>query len=251
MALQEELKRQGDFLFRFRSYLPALLLAVGVWVKVFVERFNGEASEQLAAELLEALGPPVGLLGLAVRVVTVGYAPRNTSGRNTGRGQVADVLNTTGMYSITRNPLYLGNYLMWLAVVMLTGSVWFVVAFTLAFWIYYERIVFAEEAFLREKFASDYLTWAAHTPVFLPNVRKYVAPQTRFCWRKVFRQEKNGLTALLVLFCVFGLVGDIAEGEVSLAEERLSIAGALFGLWSYLVLKLLKTRTSVLSGDAR
>ena len=51
-----------------------------------------------------------------------GFAARNTSGRNTGQGQVADKLNTTGAYSLTRNPLYLGNALMWAAVAMLTGS---------------------------------------------------------------------------------------------------------------------------------
>ncbi len=52
----------------------------------------------------------ISFFGLALRVIVVGHAPYGTSGRNT-REQVADTLNTTGMYSIVRHPLYLANYL--------------------------------------------------------------------------------------------------------------------------------------------
>ena len=251
MALQEELKDQGDFLFRYRSYLPLVLLAIAFWVKVYQERFNGMASEGFTGELLEAGAGFVGLLGLTVRVVTVGFAPQNTSGRNTGAGQIADVLNTTGAYSVTRNPLYLGNYLMWIAVAMTTGSVWFVFVFTLVFWVYYERIVFAEESFLRRKFAVEYLDWAARTPAFLPDFSNFVQPTCRFSWRKVLKQEKNGIFALLLIFCALGLVGDLAEGEFSLAEERISIAGSILGALTYVILKAMKEWTSFLNEKVR
>jgi len=61
---------------------------------------------------------------------------------------VASTLNTTGAYSLSRNPLYVGNYFMWAGVAMVTDSAWFVLLFSLAFWIYYERTVFAEEFFI-------------------------------------------------------------------------------------------------------
>lgn len=246
MAMQEELKRQGDFLFRYRSYLPVALLAAGLCVKVYQERFNGLASESLASELLEGSALLVGLIGLLIRIITVGFSPRNTSGRNTNAGQIADVLNTTGAYSVTRNPLYVGNYCMWIAVAMATGSAWFVVAFSLVFWLYYERIIFAEETFLRGKFGNQYLDWAARTPPFLPAFANYVAPNTSFSWRKVLRQEKNGLFALFFLLCLFGLVGDLAEGELSFREERRSLLAAALAGVAYVLLKVLK-ELSVLS----
>ncbi|MEL7450334.1 MAG: isoprenylcysteine carboxylmethyltransferase family protein, partial [Pseudomonadota bacterium] len=247
VALQEELKNQGDYLFKRRSYLPLVLLAAGLWVKVYQERFGGLASEGIVAEVLEGSALIVGLLGLAIRVFTVGFSPENTSGRNTGAGQVADVLNTTGAYSTTRNPLYLGNYFMWIAIAMVTGSGWFLLVFSLAFWLYYERIVYAEEAFLRDKFGSVYLAWAARTPMFFPNLSGFVAPGTRFSWRKVLRQEINGMLALLFLLCLFGLVGDLAEGEFSLWEERLSIAAAAAATVAFVILKFLKKRTTILN----
>lgn len=45
MALQEDLTKQGDFLFRYRSFLPLILLIIGLAVKVYQERFNKLASE--------------------------------------------------------------------------------------------------------------------------------------------------------------------------------------------------------------
>ena len=251
MALQEELKRQGDYLFKFRSYLPIFLLIIGLWVNIYQERYNGFASETLIAEILEELGIFIGLIGLIIRIITVGFTPKNTSGRNTKDGQIAETLNTTGLYSIIRNPLYLGNYLMWVAIAMITGNIWFVALFTLGFWIYYERIIYAEESFLRKKFGYTYLDWASKTPAFIPRHLKYVKPEIEFSWKKVAKKEKNGLFALFLLFCLFGIVGDIAEGEFSLIEERWSIIGVVVTGIVYVILKYLKKHTVFLDEIGR
>ena len=251
MALQEELKKQGDYLFKFRSYLPLLLLIVGIWVKVYQEAFSNDVNETIVAEILEKLGILVGVAGLGIRIWTVGYTPKNTSGRNTKAGQLADTLNTTGLYSIIRNPLYLGNYFMWVGIAMLIGNIWFVLLFTLVFWIYYERIIYAEECFLREKFSDSYLDWASETPIFLPKHFNYVRPKLQFSWKKVLKKEKNGLFALFLLLCLFRLIGDLVRGEFSLIEERLSIFGAVLTGIIYLVLKYLKKRTKLLNEVGR
>ncbi len=251
MALREDLKTQGDFLFRHRSYLPLAVLAIGLSVKAYQEVHNQLAVEGLVSETLEAIALTVGLMGLLVRAATVGFVPADTSGRNTGAGQVAAVLNTTGAYSVTRNPLYFGNYLMWVAVAMMTGNIWFVALFSLAFWIYYERIIYAEEHFLRHKFGESYLAWAERTPAFLPAPSKFVRPARQLNWRKVLRQEKNGLFALVSLVCLFSVVGDIAEGEFSIAEEMPLIAATILTGVTYFILKLLKAKTSILSASGK
>jgi protein-S-isoprenylcysteine O-methyltransferase Ste14 len=87
-----------------------------------------------------------------------GYVPRGTSGRNT-RWQVAETLNTTGMYSIVRNPLYLGNFIIVLGILLFVQVWWIVVIGIVGFWFFYERIVFTEEGFLRRKFGTVFLEW--------------------------------------------------------------------------------------------
>jgi len=251
MALQEELKKQGDFLFKHRSYLPLVLIIVGLWIIIYQEKFIGEENAGIVAEILKSTSIFIGIIGVSIRVFTVGYSPRNTSGRNTEEGQVADILNTTGIYSIIRNPLYLGNYLMWLAIAMLTGNIWFVLLFSLIFWIYYERIVYAEESFLRNKFGSTYLEWASKTPVFLPTKFNYIKPKISFSLRKVAKNEKNGLFALFLLFWVFKTVRKFAENGKFIIEERWITIGAISTGVLYIILKYLKKYTQFLDEEGR
>ncbi|MCK7531382.1 MAG: isoprenylcysteine carboxylmethyltransferase family protein [Marinilabiliales bacterium] len=99
------------------------------------------------------------LVGFAIRGYAIGTTPKGTSGRNT-QEQVAETLNNTGIYSLIRHPLYLGNYLMWIGIVVFAFNIYFVIIVSLLFWLYYERIMFAEERFLERKFGESYLSWS-------------------------------------------------------------------------------------------
>lgn len=109
MALLQELEKQGNFLFRYRSYFPLLLLPLAFWVYSYMISRNPELFSATGITMLEIISISTCLLGLIIRICTVGFTPANTSGRNTAEGQVADTVNTTGIYSIVRHPLYLGN----------------------------------------------------------------------------------------------------------------------------------------------
>ena len=72
-----------------------------------------------------------------------------------------------------RHPLYLGNYFIWLGVAVATFNIYFIVIMSLIFWIYYERIMFAEERFLERKFGNDYLNWSNALPAFIPSLLSF------------------------------------------------------------------------------
>jgi isoprenylcysteine carboxyl methyltransferase (ICMT) family protein YpbQ len=192
----------------------------------------------------------VSALGLIVRIITVGYTPANTSGRNTAN-QVADTVNQLGIYSTVRHPLYVGNFLMYLGLAMLTHNIWFVIIYILVFYLYYERIMFAEEQFLRKKFGTQYTEWASKTPAFWPRFSQFKKADLYFSWRKILKKEKNGLAAMFALFYIFFLLRNyIINGKI---DFNLSfwMVSTILSLVLYLILKYLKYNSNILNEEGR
>ena len=244
MALQEEFEKQGNCLFKYRSHMPILVLLMGL-VLYIIKEIHPETSfiKDLSLEIyFESLALFISLIGLFIRVYTVGHTPKNTSGRNTKEGQVADSLNTSGIYSIVRHPLYLGNFLMWFGPVMLTGHLWFIAFFILFYWLYYERIMYAEEQFLRKKFGTQYLEWSKNVPAFIPKLHQFRKSDLPFSFRKVLKKEKNGLFALFLIFCVFDLSGAYLNPETGYSYFLISMS-ILTGL-AYVIIKFIKNKTT-------
>ena len=248
MALIEELDKQGNFLFKYRSYFPLLFLVVATavyWLEV------SAANPLVDDQNYWYLSLGVGILGLLVRVFTVGFTPKNTSGRNTAEGQVADELNETGIYSLVRHPLYVGNFLMWLGLAMLTANTWFIVAFTLTYWVYYERIMFAEEAFLRNKFGDMYLKWAADKPAFVPRIGIPTKPKYPFSIKKVLKKEKNGVAALFGLFYVYEVIKNYLETGSWELVRGFWFNAFVISTVAYIIIKVIKKYTQLLDEEGR
>jgi protein-S-isoprenylcysteine O-methyltransferase Ste14 len=246
MPLREELERSGNWLFSRRSYLPiAMLIPIVVALRGY-HYPDGRHDLDLAWEMFCLA---IGLAGLAIRALTVGFTPAGTSGRNT-TGQAAAALNTRGMYALVRHPLYLGNYLMWLGPALFPHVWWVPVLLTLVFWLYYERIMFAEEEFLRRSFGSEYEEWAARTPAFFPTRLRWVAPKLPFSARNVLKREYSGLFGLVVTFVLLEAVSDYAATG---GFEWDPVWAAIFAvsLVTYVVLRTLKRQTRVLHVKGR
>ena len=201
MALIEEFENIGNWLFRKRSYLPLVLFVFGT-ILIYFDR-NEFANHSSLSFSLICLA--ISFLGLFVRIFTIGFVQKGTFGRNVS-GQVADALNTKDIYSIVRHPLYLGNYLIWLGIIIYIGSFWFIIVISLIFWLYYERIMFAEESFLRNKFKDDYINWSAKTPAFIPNLKLWQKSEFTFSFKDVIKREFNGLTAISVTFAYLDFI---------------------------------------------
>lgn len=242
MALKKEIRDQGNYLFKHRSYFPLLFIVVGMVVYLRKEYMKVDTDQSWFMDHYEFICLGVSLIGFFVRCSTIGYTPKNTSGRNTKEGQIADELNTTGMYSLIRHPLYLGNFFMWLGVAMLTANLWFVVSFVFLYGLYYERIMYAEENYLIKKFGSRYTDWSKDTPAFIPNFKNYRKPGYSFSWKKVLKKEKNGIAAIFLLFWLFQWSSGAMQHGIAYLEFGFWFYAAIISSIVYLFLKVLKKR---------
>ncbi|MEO5570538.1 MAG: isoprenylcysteine carboxylmethyltransferase family protein, partial [Bacteroidia bacterium] len=148
MTLVSSFEKSGNYLFKYRGQIPVVLFLLAIPAIALNPVYNRHFTN--AIDYIAAL---VSAIGFFIRAYTVGTTIEGTSGRNT-QNQVAEQLNSKGIYSIVRHPLYLGNYLIWIGIVLFTLNIWFVIIVSLLYWIYYERIMIAEEAFLEKKFGE-------------------------------------------------------------------------------------------------
>lgn len=202
MALIEELEKQGSFLFRWRSYIPGLIILLSLF---YLPSHTYPYNEYKYHLIYGAFCFAVSLFGLFIRCFTIGFVPAMTSGRNTKK-QVAEVLNQTGIYSLIRHPLYVGNFFMFLGIVLFIRSLSYTLIFILFYWLYYERIMFTEEQFLRQKFGQKYLLWANRTPAIIPNFSEYHAPHMDFSFKNVVKREYPSLFGILMMFWLYDVI---------------------------------------------
>lgn len=246
MPLKEEFEVQGNWLFIWRSYLPLFLIALLIPGMMNFEYPCKSEGMHLIWVVFSLL---VSLFGLIVRVLTIGHTPKNTSGRNTGE-QKASTVNNTGIYSTVRHPLYVGNYFMWLGIILYVHSGWTALCFTLIYWIYYERIMYAEEEFLRKKFGEQYEAWAEKTPAFIPSFKNWQRPSLPFSLKNVLKREYSGFFAVIFSFTLLELIKNyLLDGRVWLSTGWLIFFG--IGFFIYLTLRTLKRNTSLLHVDGR
>src|SRR5262245_23377919 len=131
MLIRDRLTSDGKFLFRWRSYAPLLLLPLFIAALPEEERVS-QTVGPAAEHVIFYVSVFVSFIGLAIRWAAIAFVRGGTSGRNT-RDQRADRLNTSGMYSIVRNPLYLGNFFAILGVLMCIKVWWLVAIFALLY----------------------------------------------------------------------------------------------------------------------
>jgi ABC-type amino acid transport system permease subunit len=110
-----------------------------------------------------AIGGAIALPGLALRAWATGHLRKN------------DALATTGPYAYTRNPLYLGSFLLGFGFTVASGR--FILGFIFAalFLGIYVPVMRVESATLAELFGEGYQQYQEAVPMFLPLLFSYYA----------------------------------------------------------------------------
>ena len=210
----------GNFFFRFRTtlspFLPLLLLLPGS--AVFRDPF-----------VAALIGLIVAAAGQIVRGTTIGLEYIVRGGRN--HRVYADDLVTQGLFRHTRNPMYVGKFLMVLGAGIASNRWPALLAITAAYSFMYQAITLAEEAYLRDKFGMAFDRYCNDVPRWWPRVRglQETFAKTRFNWTRVLVKEYSaplGWTLPIVLIGIYNI--HVATG---LAQRPAAVAV----LWSVLV----------------
>ncbi|MFH1244893.1 MAG: methyltransferase [Candidatus Omnitrophota bacterium] len=248
MNWRKIIKQQGDFLFRVRSYFPIVFIPL-FFIALRKSEYSEFAFGKTAHTIWGIFCVILSFCGLAIRCFTVGYTPRGTSGRNT-RCQTAEHLNTTGMYSIVRHPLYLSNIIITTGIFLFVEVWWFIIIGLIGCLLYHKLIIFSEEAFLRNKWGRRWVEWSKKTPLLWPNFKNWRKPNLPFSFKSVLRGEHSTLFSIVAAYTFIDIAADL------LAEKKLEIelGWMIFfavGLLLYLTLRILKKKTRILDVAGR
>jgi protein-S-isoprenylcysteine O-methyltransferase Ste14 len=246
MKLLNHFAHSGDQLFRWRGHLPLLLLPLFA-LAILDARLPAQPSAAMRA--WQVFSVLVALAGLAVRVAAIGTAPAGTSERSTTNPR-ASMLRTSGLYSVVRHPLYLGNTLTAVGLACFTGAWYLPVIVLLTGILYHERICAREEVFLESRFGEAFRAWADRVPAMMPRLRVYTPSTTPFLWRRVLGREFHGLMVIGGAVFVLDLARrGLAAG--SLTFDPLWTSFFLFTAIVFIACSILKKATSVFRVDDR
>ena len=181
------MKKLGFFLFKYRSYTPLPFVFILI---IFMK----------PAALSLIIGALVSLTGEFIRLWAVSYAGSET---RTTDGVGGSNLVTQGPFYYIRNPLYLGNILIYTGIGIMSFALfpWLQVAAVGYFFFQYYCIIFNEEDFLRVKFEHKFGMYCSSVNRFFPKFGRLPAEiisSLPFDFKEGFKSERRSIQALLI-----------------------------------------------------
>jgi protein-S-isoprenylcysteine O-methyltransferase Ste14 len=175
----------GRIVFRYRDVLvPILLLAL-----LIVARPHAPFGSESLDHALDAIGFLIAATGQALRITVIGFAYIQRGGAN--KQLSAPTLVCEGFYAHCRNPMYVGDFLLFIGLAVIYNSplVYCVVLPIVATVLV--AMVSAEETFLRQRFGAEYEAYCRRVNRFIPRLRglRETTREMRFDWRRVLRKE--------------------------------------------------------------
>jgi len=139
-------------------------------------------------------GVVVSVLGLLLRAWAAGHIRKNSA------------LATSGPYAYSRNPLYLGNFLLGLGFTI--GSGWWPlgILFGVLFLGIYLPVMRVESETLAQLFGESYQRYARGVPLFLPRVTPYMSGEGKTEFDRSLYMRYREYRAALGLLAAWGLL---------------------------------------------
>ncbi|MBR9976353.1 MAG: isoprenylcysteine carboxylmethyltransferase family protein [Bacteroidetes bacterium] len=121
----------------------------------------------------------------------------------------ASRLVTSGPFAFTRNPLYVGNILIYTGVGVMSMALfpWLQLGALLWFVFQYTLIVREEEDFLREKFGKEYEAYCVRVPRFLFRLTPYASwHPVHIDWKAGWHSEARTLQAFGIVILILVII---------------------------------------------
>ena len=170
--------------FKNRGWLPVPFLLVPLLVPSSLVARN-----VIIGAVLMVLGEAWRMWGVA----TAGTVTRR-------RSRTVQKLVSHGPFAWSRNPLYVGNFAIWMGIITLSGVLWFLPLAVGIFALEYYFIVRYEEGVLESIFSTEYLDYKEQTPRWFP--RAPAASGGEFFWAEAWRSE---ISTFLQYAAIIGL----------------------------------------------
>jgi protein-S-isoprenylcysteine O-methyltransferase Ste14 len=194
--------------FRHRGLLGAACLVPAALAAIFGAPTVADTGS--TAWLLDLLGWALFLAYVSMRIWATLYIGGSKDQR----------LASTGPYSITRNPLYLGGLCFALSAACFLKSVWVIGLTLVAVWIYFHWVISAEEGVLEGLFGQAFVAYKRSTPRVIPRFSGYQAGPTVEVNVRALRTEAKRLWVASLMPFV-GLHAAQIRHAVSLLSLRL------------------------------
>lgn len=181
------MKLLGKYFFKFRSYTPVPFLFCMILL--------------MKPNLFSILsGIPFILLGETIRIWAVSYAGSET---RTTDGVGGSNLVTQGPFSLVRNPLYLGNVLIYLGIGIMSYALFpYLQIFAFLYFTFqYYCIILNEEEYLRNSFGEIFLVYSKTVNRFFPMFKKTpvsIKSNLKFDLKSGMISEKRTFQSVLI-----------------------------------------------------
>ncbi|WP_028747134.1 methyltransferase family protein [Rhizobium mesoamericanum] len=214
----------GTFFFKYRNQaFPLIILVLFVAVPPTTAILGSAALEQWKNVVALAIV----LAGLVLRATVIGYAYIKRGGLN--KRVYAKDLVTEGMFGVCRNPLYVGNMLIYVGLFLFHGNPVVVIVGSLLFGFIYQCIVYAEEEFLANKFGEAYSAYCGDVPRWGLKLSAFSASTEGMAFnvRRVIAKDYSTMSSTMIALLATEFYRVAAN---SISDQELSYAIVLVGL---------------------
>lgn len=178
----------GGWLFRHRTSIPVPFALALLLLRV------GEAPFSWT---LVSAGAVLTLLGEAIRLWAVSHIGTISRTRSDRLGPLV----TAGPFGLVRNPLYIGNILLWVGFAVTARLVWMAPVILVLLALEYHAIVKWEEQLLLERRGDEYRQYCAQVPRWIPDQRRNRRGREErraigFSWAETLFSERGTLIAI-------------------------------------------------------